>query len=122
MLGCILLWPQTASCQCLLSKLWFHFKGPRTCCQQLGLWSCSAISTVLQFTDGCTSLWSRCAQSVLQHGPHKLLESMFPDAASDALPLERCMRILPHHGDTGGFFIGVLEKVAEMPRDIPYSR
>eukprot|EP00891_Asterochloris_glomerata_P009762 jgi/Astpho2/9762/e_gw1.00149.36.1_t len=55
------------------------------------------------------------------HGPHKLLESMFPDAASDALPLERCMRILPHHGDTGGFFIGVLEKVAEMPRDIPYS-
>ena len=59
---------------------------------------------------------------MLQHGPHKLLESMFPDAASDALPLERCMRILPHHGDTGGFFIGVLEKVAEMPRNIPYSR
>ena len=43
----------------------------------------------------------RCAWPVLQHGPHKLLESMFPDAASDALPLERCMRILPHHGDTG---------------------
>ena len=64
----------------------------------------------------------RCAWLMLQHGPHKLLESMFPDAASDALPLERCMRILPHHGDTGGFFIGVLEKVAEMPKDIPYSR
>ena len=41
--------------------------------------------------------------------------SMFPDEASDGFPMERCMRILPHHGDTGGFFIAVLYKVAEMP-------
>ena len=36
---------------------------------------------------------------------------MFPDAASDAMPLHRCMRFLPHHQDTGGFFVCVLEKV-----------
>ncbi|KAK9814454.1 hypothetical protein WJX72_006165 [[Myrmecia] bisecta] len=53
-----------------------------------------------------------------QHGPHKLLPSMFPDAESDKLPLERCMRILPHHSDTGGFFIAVLQKVAKLPDDL----
>lgn len=37
---------------------------------------------------------------------------MFPDAQSDTFPLERCMRILPHHDDTGGFFVAVFEKVA----------
>lgn len=36
---------------------------------------------------------------------------MFPDEASDALPLHRCMRFLPHHQDTGGFFVCVLQKV-----------
>lgn len=28
-------------------------------------------------------------------------------------PLELCMRFLPHHQDTGGFFVAVLEKVSE---------
>ena len=36
---------------------------------------------------------------------------MFPDAESDAMPLHRCMRFLPHHQDTGGFFVCVLQKV-----------
>lgn len=35
---------------------------------------------------------------------------MFPDEASKAFPMERCMRVLPHHSDTGGFFIAVLQK------------
>lgn len=34
------------------------------------------------------------------------------------LPLERCMRLLPHHQDTGGFFVAVMEKVAEWPKDV----
>ena len=46
--------------------------------------------------------------------------TMFPDAASDALPLERCMRVLPHHSDTGGFFIAVLRKVAPVG-DLAFS-
>ncbi len=41
----------------------------------------------------------------------KLDPTMFPDEQSDAMPLSRCMRFLPHHQDTGGFFVAVLEKV-----------
>lgn len=31
------------------------------------------------------------------------------------MPLERCMRVLPHLSDTGAFFIAVFTKVAELP-------
>ena len=44
----------------------------------------------------------------------RLTRSMFPDGA-EGLHLERCMRILPHHADTGGFFVAVLIKAAELP-------
>jgi 16S rRNA C967 or C1407 C5-methylase (RsmB/RsmF family) len=40
--------------------------------------------------------------------------SLFPDAASDAMPLERCVRVLPHLADTGGFFIARLTKVRNL--------
>ncbi|XP_072765237.1 tRNA (cytosine(34)-C(5))-methyltransferase [Anoplolepis gracilipes] len=42
---------------------------------------------------------------------------MFPPQANEAskFNLERCMRILPHHQDTGGFFVAVLEKVKSLP-------
>ncbi|EZA61105.1 hypothetical protein DMN91_005024 [Ooceraea biroi] len=42
---------------------------------------------------------------------------MFPPNAQEAskFHLERCMRILPHHQDTGGFFVAVLEKVKSLP-------
>ena len=39
----------------------------------------------------------------------KLAPSMFPPPPAAGLPLERCMRFLPHHNDTGGFFVAVLE-------------
>ncbi|KAI5294606.1 hypothetical protein KEM52_003630 [Ascosphaera acerosa] len=50
----------------------------------------------------------------------KLLPSMFPPAVSDSaavdpdFDLSRCMRVYPHQQDTGGFFITVLEKKAEI--------
>ena len=53
---------------------------------------------------------------LLQNQAQKLTRSMFPDAESDSQPLERCMRILPHHSDTGGFFIAVFKKVAKYPK------
>ncbi|CAK9830295.1 tRNA (cytosine(34)-C(5))-methyltransferase [Anthophora retusa] len=42
---------------------------------------------------------------------------MFPPKPEDAAKFhfERCMRILPHHQDTGGFFVAVLEKVKSLP-------
>ncbi|KAK9905535.1 hypothetical protein WJX75_001721 [Coccomyxa subellipsoidea] len=46
----------------------------------------------------------------------KLTRSMFAESDISALHLERCMRLLPHHGDTGGFFVAVLQKVAELPQ------
>ncbi len=42
----------------------------------------------------------------------KLDPTMFPSPEKAALPMHRCMRILPHHQDTGGFFVAVLRKVA----------
>ncbi len=40
---------------------------------------------------------------------------MFPPAADAAPPLERCLRVLPHGADTGGFFVAVLRKTRELP-------
>lgn len=48
--------------------------------------------------------------------PGRLVESMFPPAASSDcsdLPLERCMRVYAHQQDTGGFFITALHKKEE---------
>ncbi|KAK0178689.1 hypothetical protein PV327_007557 [Microctonus hyperodae] len=42
---------------------------------------------------------------------------MFPPAPEEAhkYHLERSMRILPHHQDTGGFFVAILEKLKPLP-------
>ncbi|KAK7505251.1 hypothetical protein BaRGS_00003413 [Batillaria attramentaria] len=47
----------------------------------------------------------------------QFLKSMFPptDAEAETFNLHRCVRILPHHQDTGGFFIAALQKVGHLP-------
>ncbi|XP_047520424.1 tRNA (cytosine(34)-C(5))-methyltransferase [Pieris napi] len=42
---------------------------------------------------------------------------MFPPSpeSTDKFNLDRCIRILPHQQDTGGFFVAVVEKVAPLP-------
>ncbi|XP_050356075.1 tRNA (cytosine(34)-C(5))-methyltransferase [Nymphalis io] len=42
---------------------------------------------------------------------------MFPPKPEDAerYHLDKCIRILPHHQDTGGFFVAVFEKTAQLP-------
>jgi hypothetical protein len=52
---------------------------------------------------------------------HKVDPTMFPDAQSNGFPLHRCMRVLPHHQDTGGFFIAVLQKTAPIDAIDPVS-
>ncbi|KAL6730738.1 hypothetical protein Aduo_001686 [Ancylostoma duodenale] len=44
-----------------------------------------------------------------------ICNSCFPPSEEEAkqLHLEYCMRIVPHHQDTGGFFVALIEKVAE---------
>ena len=48
-----------------------------------------------------------------------LADSMWPPSNSTAKEqkLERCVRIMPHLDDTGGFFIVAIEKIKEMPGD-----
>ena len=41
-----------------------------------------------------------------------LHETMFPPAADDAPPLDRCVRLLPTDDDCGGFFVAVLRRRA----------
>jgi len=43
--------------------------------------------------------------------------NMFPPKAEDAAQFhfERCLRVLPHQQNTGGFFVAVLKKVAPLP-------
>lgn len=49
--------------------------------------------------------------------PRPLVVSMFPPSVGEAqlLGLDKCVRILPHHQDTGGFFVAVLEKNRMLP-------
>ncbi|KAI9672899.1 MAG: hypothetical protein M1829_004449 [Trizodia sp. TS-e1964] len=48
-------------------------------------------------------------------GLSRLVEGMFaPVSPRELIPLGRCMRVLPHQQDTGGFFIAVLEKLSEI--------
>ncbi|XP_036702188.1 RNA cytosine C(5)-methyltransferase NSUN2 isoform X1 [Balaenoptera musculus] len=53
------------------------------------------------------------------HSRHtQIRPTMFPPKdpeKSQAMHLERCLRILPHHQNTGGFFVAVLVKKSSMP-------
>nr|XP_053649241.1 LOW QUALITY PROTEIN: tRNA (cytosine(34)-C(5))-methyltransferase-like [Cherax quadricarinatus] len=48
---------------------------------------------------------------------------LFPPSPEirEKLKLGRCVRILPHHQDTGGFFVAVLEKVKPLPGEKVYT-
>ncbi|XP_035537074.1 RNA cytosine C(5)-methyltransferase NSUN2 [Morone saxatilis] len=51
--------------------------------------------------------------------------TMFPPKDPEkraSMHLERCMRILPHHQNTGGFFVAVLVKKAPMPWNKRYPK
>ncbi|XP_046386703.1 tRNA (cytosine(34)-C(5))-methyltransferase isoform X2 [Ischnura elegans] len=43
--------------------------------------------------------------------------TMYPPSPENAskFNLDRCIRLLPHHQDTGGFFVAVLQKVSRLP-------
>ncbi|XP_075396966.1 RNA cytosine C(5)-methyltransferase NSUN2 [Tenrec ecaudatus] len=53
------------------------------------------------------------------HSRHtQIRPTMFPPKDPEklqALNLQRCLRILPHHQNTGGFFVAVLVKTSSMP-------
>ncbi|XP_075867411.1 RNA cytosine C(5)-methyltransferase NSUN2 [Nelusetta ayraudi] len=64
--------------------------------------------------------------SEVPSGRHtQIRPTMFPPKDPEKLAgmhLERCMRILPHHQNTGGFFVAVLVKKAPMPWNKRYPK
>ena len=60
--------------------------------------------------------WASADDEDIKAGTHKILKgSMFPPSAAEVASahLERCMRVVPHSQDTGGFFIVLLRKTGE---------
>lgn len=60
-------------------------------------------------------------EAIPDKNKNQIKESMFPPSPEDApkYNLHRCLRILPHHQNTGGFFVAVLRKNALLPWENP---
>ena len=56
-----------------------------------------------------------CYEDVPENRRKLIRPSVFPSAQAGSQHLEWCMRLMPHHQNTGGFFVCLLEKVAELP-------
>uniref|UniRef100_UPI00358F2CBB RNA cytosine C(5)-methyltransferase NSUN2-like isoform X2 n=1 Tax=Myxine glutinosa TaxID=7769 RepID=UPI00358F2CBB len=57
--------------------------------------------------------WFSTWPDVTKRQRGRLRPSMFPP--NETLDLHRCIRILPHQQNTGGFFVAVLEKTTNLP-------
>lgn len=79
----------------------------------------------LKFKPGLTS-WTPCSKDLVGYERYEdvpeqwrtqVRPSMFPPSKHDAAKynLERCIRILPHMQNTGGFFVAVLHKLKPLP-------
>eukprot|EP00929_Paragymnodinium_shiwhaense_P110982 TRINITY_DN7837_c0_g1_i1.p1 TRINITY_DN7837_c0_g1~~TRINITY_DN7837_c0_g1_i1.p1 ORF type:complete len:797 (-),score=191.71 TRINITY_DN7837_c0_g1_i1:183-2501(-) len=65
-----------------------------------------------------SKLYCSYEDAVAADGPHKLLKKgNFPPSRTSEIAsvLPHCVRVLPHHNDTGGFFVALFEKTAELP-------
>lgn len=62
-------------------------------------------------------VWIENHEQVPPQLKSQLLPSMFPPTDEEAgkFNLHRCVRILPHHQDTGGFFIAAMTKTQHLP-------
>ncbi|KAM3858634.1 RNA cytosine C(5)-methyltransferase NSUN2 [Diretmus argenteus] len=69
--------------------------------------------------------WFSDWSEVPAHRHTQIRPTMFPPKDPQKLAsmhLEKCMRILPHHQNTGGFFVAVLVKKAPMPWNKRYPK
>ncbi|KAG1701199.1 tRNA (cytosine(34)-C(5))-methyltransferase [Nymphon striatum] len=57
------------------------------------------------------------AEEIPEHYLTQIKPSMFPPTLeeAEAFQINRCIRILPHHQDTGCFFVAVIEKKGSLP-------
>uniref|UniRef100_A0A4W3HN56 tRNA (cytosine(34)-C(5))-methyltransferase n=1 Tax=Callorhinchus milii TaxID=7868 RepID=A0A4W3HN56_CALMI len=84
----------------------------------------AVIATVLEKSEGEHRVMTREGQwfadwsEVPENKQTQIRPTMFPTKDPEklkAMNLERCIRVLPHHQNTGGFFVAVLQKRATMP-------
>jgi tRNA (cytosine34-C5)-methyltransferase len=59
--------------------------------------------------------WCDTLEDVPEKHRRCIRPSLFPPSNAASLGLEKCMRILPHQQDTGGFFVAVLVKTSHLP-------
>ena len=57
--------------------------------------------------------------SVPANAQKRIRPTVFPPTNSDDMHLDRCLRVLPHDNDTGGFFVALLRKKNEAPSPRP---
>ncbi|KAK6983380.1 tRNA (cytosine(34)-C(5))-methyltransferase [Biomphalaria glabrata] len=79
----------------------------------------------LKFTKGVSTWkvmtrageWIESAAEIPAPMQTQFKHTIFPPKPEEVetFHLDRCMRILPHHQDTGGFFVAVLQKVKHLP-------
>eukprot|EP00668_Euglena_longa_P013825 GGOE01017771.1.p1 GENE.GGOE01017771.1~~GGOE01017771.1.p1 ORF type:complete len:722 (-),score=88.85 GGOE01017771.1:338-2503(-) len=74
---------------------------------------------LVDISDKLPGLKRRAGLSTWHPEPNQAgwLPSMLPPADAVAFHLERCVRILPHDQNTGGFFIAVITKVGDFAMD-----
>lgn len=64
-----------------------------------------------QFSDN----WSNGSS---QNGTGMVQDTTILDEEVSTLPLERCMRIVPHDQNSGAFFIAVFQKLSPLPGEL----
>lgn len=91
----------------------------------LELVDASSLVKGLVFNPGMTT-WEIASKDMNFYSKHEdvpveyhtfIHKEMFPPSAEEAekLNLKKCMRVLPHHQNTGAFFIAVIEKRKQLP-------
>ncbi|XP_053670235.1 tRNA (cytosine(34)-C(5))-methyltransferase isoform X2 [Anopheles nili] len=87
---------------------------------------CSSLLPTLQFSKGMT-YWEPASKDLVFYKTFDdvpesqrtvLRPGMFPPSKDDAISkfhLDRCLRILPHQQNTGGFFVALLQKKKTLP-------
>lgn len=74
-------------------------------------------------TPGCTAWFTKFSEVPAElRKPDRRLTvidaAMFPPMPGKTDGLKYCIRVLPHHNDTGGFFSAVLEKTAPLDNEL----
>lgn len=95
----------------------FRFQQGFTSWRFLNLKSKAELETIEKSGDTSVSLFDEYSHySQVPNDFHShIKETMFENFYSDEIrrQLTSCMRVLPHHQNTSGFFITIIEKIAE---------